>query len=42
MGYEELYPTNNLKGWQANAVKRLASPFVDNFHDRFDVYPIIL
>ena len=42
MGYEELFPTNDLKGWHANAAKRFASPFVDNFHDRIDVDPIIL
>jgi len=42
MGYEELFPPNDLKGWHANAAKRFASPFVDNFHDRIDVDPIIL
>ena len=42
MGYEELFPTNDLKGWHANAAKRFASPFVDNYHDRIDVDPIIL
>jgi uroporphyrinogen decarboxylase len=42
MGYEELFPTNDLNGWHANAAKRFASPFVDNYHDRIDVDPIIL
>ena len=42
MGYEELFPKNDLNGWHANAAKRFASPFVDNFHDRIDVDPIIL
>jgi uroporphyrinogen decarboxylase len=42
MGYEELFPKNDLGGWHANAAKRFASPFVDNFHDRIDVDPIIL
>lgn len=42
MGYEELFPKNDLEGWHANAAKRFASPFVDNFHDRIDVDPIIL
>ncbi|MCL1983861.1 MAG: hypothetical protein FWG58_00495, partial [Methanomassiliicoccaceae archaeon] len=42
MGYEELFPKNDLSGWHANAAKRFASPFVDNFHDRIDVDPIIL
>lgn len=42
MGYEELFPKNDLDGWHANAAKRFASPFVDNPHDRIDVDPIIL
>jgi len=42
MGYEELFPPNDLNGWHANATKRFASPFVDNYHDRIDVDPIIL
>lgn len=42
MGYEELFPTNDLNGWHANAAKRFASPFVDYYHDRIDVDPIIL
>lgn len=42
MGYEELFPENDLSGWHANAAKRFASPFVDNYHDRIDVDPIIL
>lgn len=42
MGYEELFPPNDLKGWHANAAKRFASPFVDNYHDRVDVDPIML
>lgn len=42
MGYEELFPTNDLNGWHANAAKRFASPFVDNYHDRIDVDPIML
>ena len=42
MGYEEIFPQNDLKGWHANAAKRFASPFVDNYHDRVDVDPIML
>ena len=42
MGYEELFPPNDLKGWHANAAKRFASPFVDNYHHRVDVDPIML
>jgi uroporphyrinogen decarboxylase len=42
MGYEELFPVNDVNGWHANAAKRFASPFVDNYHDRIDVDPIIL
>ncbi len=42
MGYEELFPPNDVGGWHANAAKRFASPFVDNYHDRIDVDPIML
>jgi len=42
MDHNEIFPPNDLKGWHANAAKRFASPFVDNFHDRIDVDPIIL
>lgn len=42
MGYEELFPPNDLKEWHPNAAKRFASPFVDNYHDRIDVDPIML
>jgi uroporphyrinogen decarboxylase len=41
MGYEELFPKNNMK-WHGNAAKRFASPFVDMPHDRIDVDPIML
>lgn len=42
MGYEELFPKNDVDGWHANAAKRFASPFVDHPHDRIDVDPIML